>query len=40
MNQSQKRVLDYFKKIGKLENIKVNDNPQEMLENIEKYLEV
>ena len=25
---------------GKLENIKVNDNPQEMLENIEKYLEV
>ena len=35
-----KPVLDYFKKIGKLENIKVNDNPQEMLENIEKYLEV
>ena len=25
---------------GKLENVKVNDNPQEMLENIEKYLEV
>ena len=38
--EDTKPVLDYFKKIGKLENIKVNDNPQEMLENIEKYLEV
>ena len=38
--EDTKPVLDYFKKVGKLENIKVNDNPQEMLENIEKYLEV
>ena len=38
--EDTKPVLDYFKKVGKLENIKVNDNPQEMLKNIENYLEV